>query len=89
MVDTSHSPALGYMQVVPTRNAAILLPIIRAHVAPGTVIHSDQWAAYNRVQSLPPVSSHHTVNHFVDPTTGVHTQNIESYWAREKDERMP
>ena len=85
MVDVSQTPALGYMEVVHQRDAATLLPIIQAHVAPGTVVHSDQWAAYNRISSLPNVSSHSTVNHsvtFVDPATGTHTQNIESYWNR-------
>ena len=87
MVDVSHSPALGYMQIVPKRDAATLLPIIQQHVAPGTIIHSDQWSAYNRVSTLPNVASHHTVNHsieFVDSVTGVHTENIESYWNRTK-----
>ena len=31
MVDTSHTPALGYVQVVPQRDAAALLPIIQQH----------------------------------------------------------
>ena len=40
--------------------------IIHAHVAPGTIIHSDQWAAYNQVSSLPfNVGSHSTENHFM------------------------
>ena len=47
MVDTSHQPALGYMQMVDTRDAATLLPLIRAHAAPGTIIHSDEWASYS------------------------------------------
>ena len=52
LVDTSQTPALGYMEIVPQRDAATLLPLINAHVAPGTIIHSDEWAAYNRVQRL-------------------------------------
>lgn len=87
MADTSHTPALGYMELVHQRDAATLLPIIQAHTAPGTIVHSDMWSAYSRVGSLPTVASHATVNHslhFVDPATGVHTQNIESYWARAK-----
>ena len=87
LVTTSHTPALGYMEIVQTMNAATLLPIIQAHVATGTIIHSDQWAAYNQAATLPSVSTHRTVNHslhFVGPTTGIHTENIESYWERVK-----
>ena len=87
MVDTSSSPALGYMEVVSRRDAATLLPIIQAHTQAGTIIHSDQWRAYSQVHTLPNVSSHSTVNHsleFVDPVTGTHTQNVESYWNRVK-----
>lgn len=87
MVDISHTPALGYMEIVAQRDAATLLPIINAHVAPGTEVWSDEWSAYRRVGTLPNVSRHMTVNHsvnFVDPVTGVHTQHIESYWNRVK-----
>ena len=81
MVDTSHTPALGYMEIVPDRTAATLLPIIQAHLQSGTTVHSDQWAAYQQVQSLPNVATHDTVNHsveFVNSTTGTHTQTVES-----------
>ena len=69
-----------------------LLPIINSHVAPGTIIHSDEWRAYNHVSTLPNVCSHATVNHsvtFVAPN-GTHTQHIESYWnwAKVKLKRM-
>ena len=70
-----------------TRDAATLLPIIQSHTVPGTIIHSDQWRAYNSVNTIPAVASHHIINHslhFVDPATGVHTQTVESYWNRVK-----
>ena len=78
LVDTSHTPALVYMQVVPQRDAAILLPNVQAHSLPGTIIHSDQWAAHRRVASLPNVAYHDTVNHsveFVKSTTGTHSKH--------------
>lgn len=85
MVDTSHIPALGCMEVVDQRDASTLLPIIRDHILPGTTVWSDMWAAYNRVSTLPGVSGHETVNHtiqFVNPRSGIHTNTIEAYWNR-------
>ena len=85
IVDTGHQPALGYMQIVPRRDAATLLPIIQSHVQSGAVVHSDEWRAYCRIQSQLGLQ-HHTVNHtiqFITPT-GVHTNHIESYWNRAK-----
>ena len=97
MVDTSQIPSLGFMQMVDTRDAATLLPIIRAHTAPGTIIHSDEWANHHPLwwmgciqQNIPgyPTS---TACHgqplcgvFVNRTNSVHTQNIERYWNRVK-----
>ena len=65
MVDTSQSPSLGYMEIVPSRDTLTLRNVIQAHVNPGTAVHTDQWAAYNSLGSLPAVSSHMTVNHSV------------------------
>ena len=87
LVDVSQQPALGYMELVPDRTAATLLPIIQSHALPNTTVHSDQWQAYRKVGLLTNISTHASVNHslnFVDPVTGVHAQNIESCWARVK-----
>ena len=85
IVDTSHQPALGYMEIVPHRDAATLLPIIQAHVATGSIVHSDEWRAYHRIQSQLGLQ-HHTVNHSIQFRTaaGVHTNHVESYWNRAK-----
>ena len=85
--DTSQTPAVGYMELVPQRDAITLLPIIQHHVLPGTTVWSDQQAAYNNVGSLPGVAGHGVVNHslhLVDLTTGVNTQKVESNWNRVK-----
>ena len=86
MVDTSVAPAVGYMEIVARRDAATLLSIIQQHVAPGTTVWSDEWAAYDRINALPNVTTHSVVNHSIEFVTpgGVHTQNAESYWNRVK-----
>ena len=88
MVDTSKTPALGHMEIVPDRTRTTLLPIIQANTLPNTIIHSDDYATYRTAVSLlPNVAQHRIVNHslhFVDPVTGVHTKHIESYWNRVK-----
>ena len=51
----------------------------------GSVVHTDCWAAYNNINSIG--LHHETLNHslhFVNPKTGIHTQFIESYWAKQK-----
>ena len=71
------------MCIVPDQTAATLLPILQRHLRSGTIVHIDQWTACNHVQQLPSVTSHSTVNHslqFIDPGTGIHTQNVKSYW---------
>ena len=75
------------MVLVASRDAATLLPIIQQHVRPGSIVWSDEWRAYQRVQNLSNVIQHQTVNHYItfrNPTTGVHTQNVESYWNQVK-----
>ena len=74
-----------FMQIVPSRDAATLLPVIITNVKPGTEIHTDEWRSYARLNRRGYV--HHTVNYsieFVNPANGAHTQSIECTWAHAK-----
>ena len=66
IVTTEFSPARGYFQVVERRDIATLDPIISKCIQPGTEVSIDRVVVPAR--------------HFVDPVTGVHTQEIESCW---------
>ena len=69
MVDTSFKPVRGYMEIVDRRDAATLIPIIERHVAPGSIIYSDQWRAYAQLsnnQNYTYASVNHS-EYFVDP----------------------
>ena len=75
---------VGWIELVENREADTLLPLIQEWCLPGTVIVSDGWAAYNNIQNRLGFE-HHVVIHehnFVDPVTGVHTNNVEAYWQR-------
>lgn len=85
-LDTLFKPAITNMELVPKRNKDTLLPIIQRIVKQGSMVYSDQWRAYNKIQDELNLE-HSVVNHslnVVDPETGVHTQTIESYWAKAK-----
>lgn len=65
------------------------MPILDRCLKPGSVLHTDDWGAYDQLEVHLPnkISTHRVVNHslnFVDPVTGVHTQNIESKWNQLK-----
>ncbi|CAM1328181.1 Uncharacterised protein r2_g3727 [Pycnogonum litorale] len=78
----------GFCQLVSDRSRNTLIPIILSHVRPGSIIYSDQWAAYSNLGNLPGSPYvHKTVNHsryFVDPQTGACTNAVEAYWSRIK-----
>lgn len=70
------------------RDRATLCQILQRILLPGTEVHTDDWAAYRNLQlHVANVAVHRAVVHrdsFVDPLTGIHTQEVESAWARLK-----
>ena len=88
VISTEHIPCRGYFQVVRSRSRAILTQIMQRVLLPGSEVHTDDWASYrNLPRHVANVRVHRTVvhqNHFVDPLTGIHTQEAESAWSRLK-----
>ncbi|ORD93149.1 hypothetical protein ECANGB1_978 [Enterospora canceri] len=82
LADVSFTPAKISLYVVDDHKASTLLPIIERVCLPGTIINSDEWRAYMGISDKLGFT-YETVNHsesFVNPVTGIHTQNIESTW---------
>jgi transposase-like protein len=70
-----------FFEIVSDRSAETLIPIIKKYVKPGSVILSDCWKAYSKLQSEGYI--HLTVNHsieFKNNETGACTNLIESTW---------
>ena len=85
VLSTMTRPARGYYQVVERRDRATLLPILAKCLQLGSEVYTDDWGAYQGLERHLPnhVSRHRIVVHsdnFVDPTNGVHTQEVESAW---------
>ena len=55
------------------RNVATLSPIITRVVRPGSIIHTDEWGAYNEISMDENYEQRKIVHkyHFVDLETGV------------------
>ena len=75
-----------FLQMVPDRSAATLLPLVEQHIAPGSKIVSDKWPSYRGILGLQvePKFKHTSVDHsrhFVDPETGACTNRVEAMWA--------
>ncbi|KAG0440459.1 hypothetical protein DMUE_1733 [Dictyocoela muelleri] len=74
--------------MVPDRSASSLIPIIKKVVRTSSVIHKDMWKAYNTLNSRQNYS-HSKITHkynFVDPESGIHTKNVESFNNKIKTE---
>ncbi len=69
---------------VKSSGVRVLQPLIRANVAPNTIIHSDGWQAYKRLPSFG--YEHRTTNHGIGQyyTEDSYTQNIENVWSHIK-----
>ena len=84
IITTEFTPARGYFQVVDRRNIATLYPIITRCTRTGTVVYTNDWAAYRGMAApINNVADHRILVHarnFVDPLTGFHTQEIKSCW---------
>jgi hypothetical protein len=72
----------AFMVAVNDRSSETLQREILAHVAQGSIVHTDLWRGYFSLASLG--YTHCTVNHslfFKDPITGIHTNTIEGTWC--------
>ncbi|XP_014271448.1 uncharacterized protein [Halyomorpha halys] len=71
-----------FFETVQDRSAGALIDVIFRRIAPGTTIISDRWKGYDPLINHPQyhqLTIDHNLN-FVDPQSGVNTQNIERMW---------
>ena len=81
-----------FLHAVENRNSSTLTKCIKKNIYLGTTIISYQRKAYSGIEQLKGYNfQHFTVNHsqnFVEPTTGAHTQTIESLWHSYKGKQL-
>ena len=86
----------AFAVIVEKRDARTLIPILRRFVRPGSIIMSDMWMAYDRIEEVHDGGfywyTHESVNHslcFKDPTTGCHTNTCEGAWQSQYKRHIP
>ena len=76
-----------FIVLVKDRTSDTLITEIQKHVNPGSIIISDKWRAYCKLNEFG--YQHYTVNHsenFISPDASwIHTQNIERLWLSLKE----
>jgi transposase len=94
--DKTHTPVVAVVQrqgkviakMVPDVSGPSILPIIRDHVVPGSVIYTDEYVVYGGVQTMrsadgsPMGFRHGTVNHGAGEYVrgDAHTNSVEGFW---------
>ncbi len=70
-----------YTRIVPDVSRASLKAVIKGKVTLDSVIHSDQWKAYNGLVDVG-YMKHYRINHSVEYANSVsHINGIESFWS--------
>ena len=81
----SRRNGFGYTDIVPNAQKRTLLRVIRGHIAPSTIIHSDGWRGYDGLVDVgyrKHFRVQHHLNVFADSQT--HINGIESFWSAAK-----
>ena len=66
-------------EVVSATDGETLKGFVREHVEPGSVLYTDEAAAYNEMTEFEHEAVNHSVGEYVDGMA--HTQGIESFWS--------
>lgn len=70
-----------------------LLNIIKYYVKPRSIIYTNLWCGYSRLENDEEFNyAHRTVNHskyLKNPMTGVHINTIEGLWSKSKTYILP
>ena len=80
----------AFLVQVENRTAELLTSVVKNHVKKGSIIYTDFWKYYNRLEENG--YEHSTVNHsqnFKDLITGTHTNSIEGTWNALKMQVKP
>jgi transposase-like protein len=70
-----------YTEIVPNCSSQTLIPIIRGKVSPASVLHTDEWKAYDGLVSLGYDKHKRIKKSKAFSSHGVHINGIEAFWS--------